>query len=62
MPVLTTTGKNLFAGELENGAIISSTGVNTPSADNVRSVGYIKVNPNASILLSNDLNYTNNII
>ena len=62
MPVLTTTGKNLFDGKLENGAIISSTGNNTPSTDNVRSVGYIKVNPNASIVLSNDLNYSNNII
>ena len=62
MPVLTTTGKNLFDGKLENGAIISSTGVSIPSADNVRSVGYIKVNPNASIVLSNDLNYSNNII
>ena len=62
MPVLTTTGKNLFDGKLENGAIKSATGVNTPSIDNVRSVGYIKVNPNASIVLSNDLNYSNNII
>ena len=62
MPVLSTVGKNLFDGNLENGAIISATGVNTPSIDNVRSVGYIKVNPNASIVLSNDLNYSNNII
>lgn len=62
MPVLTTTGKNLFDGKLENGAIVSNTGVNTPSTDNVRSVGYIRVNPNASIVLSNDLGYSNNII
>lgn len=62
VPVLTTVGKNLFDGELENGAIVSSTGVNTPSTDNVRSVGYIRVNPNASIVLSNDLGYSNNFI
>ena len=62
MPVLTTTGKNLFDGKLENGAIVSSTGVDTPSADNVRSIGYIKVNANASIVISNDLNYSNSTI
>ena len=62
MPVLKSTGKNLFDGKLENGAIMTSTGSNTPSTDNVRSVGYIKVNPNASIVLSNDLNYSNKII
>ena len=62
MPVLTTTGKNLFDGKLELGSIVSSTGDNTPSADNVRSVGYIKVKPDTSIVLSNNLKYTNSII
>ena len=45
MPVLTTTGKNLFDGQLESGRYAQSAGV--PFADNtaVRTVNKIKVKP-----------------
>ena len=45
MPVLTTTGKNLFDEELEKGNI-SSSGLNTTSNSHMRSKNYINVEPN----------------
>lgn len=62
LPVLTTTGKNLFDGELELGTIASSNGMLTPSTTRIRSLEYLRVNSNTTYTLSNDLNYANDII
>ena len=58
MPVLTTTGKNLFDGELELGTLSSESG--EPSDNNrcLRSKNFINVSPNTSYVFSNDLGYT----
>ena len=57
MPVLTTTGKNLFDGELELGSI--NTKGNPNDSDNcLRSVNFIKINPSTPYIITNDLGYT----
>ena len=61
MPVLTTTGKNLFDGQLENGRYTQSEG--NPFADNtvVRTVNKIKVKPSTVYTLkTNDGTYLYN--
>ena len=56
IPVLKTTGKNLFDGKLEKGSIQASTGQNA-NANTLRS-DYIKVKPNTLYIISSDLNYS----
>lgn len=56
MPVLTTTGKNLFDGKLEKGSIYTSTGQNA-NAEALRS-DYIKVEPNTSFIITNNFSYS----
>ena len=53
MPVLTTTGKNLFDGELEVGGLNSINGGNDDEQkDRTRTKSYIKVKPNTFYILS----------
>ena len=53
MPVLTTTGKNLFDSELEVGGLDSINGGNyDEQKDRIRTKSYIKVKPNTSYILS----------
>lgn len=58
MPVLTTTGKNLFDGKIELGGIYSNgndAGNNQGGiTDRVRSANYIPVNPNTTYILSDN--------
>lgn len=56
MPGLTTTGKNLFDGKLEKGSIYTTTGQNA-NAEALRS-DYIKVEPNASFIITNNFSYS----
>lgn len=56
LPVLTTTGKNLFDGKLEKGSIYTSTGQNA-NAEALRS-DYIKVEPNTSFIITNNFSYS----
>ena len=56
MPVLKTTGKNLFDGKLELGGLDTATGKpNDGQTDRCRSTNYVKVKPNTSYIFS--LNY-----
>ena len=52
MPVLTTTGKNLFDGEYENGGIHGETGNNYDSDKLNRSINFIKVKPSTQYYLT----------
>ena len=61
MPVLKTTGKNLFDGELEFGSFYEN-GINFNSSNCLRSKNLIKVSPNKTYIFSNDKNYTQYII
>ena len=56
MPVLTTTGKNLFDGELELGNISGTNGTNQTTDKMVRTT-YIKVSPNVNFTVSIDGDY-----
>ena len=56
MPVLTTTGKNLFDGELEIGNISGTNGTNQTTDKMVRTT-YIKVSPNVNFTVSIDGDY-----
>lgn len=47
-------GKNLFNGNLENGAYSQFTGVKKEEADALRSVDFIKVEPSSTICCSNN--------
>ncbi len=47
-------GKNLFNGNLENGAYSQFTGVKEEAADSLRSVDFIKVEPSSTICCSNN--------
>ena len=58
MPVLTTTGKNLFDGELELGTLSSGSGEPSDNDKCLRSKNFINVSPNTSYVFSNDLGYT----
>ena len=61
MPVLKTIGKNLFDGELvKNKYYNGSTGELVAGNNNLASVNPIRVNPNASIVLSTSANLANN--
>ena len=61
VPVLTTTGKNLFDGELvKNKYYNGSTGELVTGNNNLASVNPIRVNPNTSIVLSTSANLVNN--
>ena len=55
MPVLKTTGKNLFDGELEFGDIDSTTGEPVNHAGRSRSKNFIKVIPSNSYFMYSDL-------
>jgi len=57
MPVLTTTGKNLFDGELEFGSI-DNDGNYISNSNIIRSKNLIKVNSSTDYILSNDLSYS----
>ena len=46
LPVLTTTGKNLFDEEWESGSFNNTTGVEVTDSNTMRSKNYIKVDPN----------------
>ena len=59
MPVLTTTGKNLFDGKLEKGVIDGNTGTLSPNDAFVRSVNFIKVQPNKTYVISEKDDSTN---
>ena len=52
MPVLTTTGKNLFDGMLEQGWLGDSSGNPNTSNDGVHSPNYIRVNPSTTYICS----------
>ena len=56
MPVLTTTGKNLFDGELKMGTIFSN-GTTGVTEDCLRSSNYIKLEQNIDYMISNDKGY-----
>ena len=51
-PILATTGKNLFDGELEDGYISDSTGNNVGWSNFKRSVNLIKINPKLKYTIS----------
>ena len=51
MPVLTTTGKNLFDGEIEVGYYNINNGTKINSDTRVRSATYIKISPNRQIII-----------
>ena len=51
MPVLTTTGKNLFDGEIEVGYYNINNGTKVNSDTRVRSANYIKISPNRQIII-----------
>ena len=52
MPVLKTTGKNLFDGEYENGGIHAETGNNYNADRTNRSINFIKVKPSTQYYLT----------
>ena len=56
VPVLTTTGKNLWDGELEEGIYNIVNGSKTDKADYFRSSDFIRIQPNTNIMLSNESN------
>ena len=54
-PILTTTGKNLFDGNSENGGYSQLTGAKVEEeANTLRSVDFIKVEPSSTICCSNN--------
>ena len=57
MPVLTTTGKNLFDGKMELGSI-SSKGKLEDSNKCLRSTNFIKLKPSTPYTITNNLGYT----
>lgn len=59
MPVLKATGKNLFDGELEKGLIDGNTGKPSNNEAFVRSVNFIKVQPNKTYVISEKDDSTN---
>lgn len=58
MPVLTTTGKNLFDGKIENGEIDSYGNNGEYAKDRHRSVNYISVKPNTQYIFSTNIGET----
>ena len=58
-----TTGKNLFDGILRKGRIENTTGIvyGSNKTTSVYSVNYIKVSPNMTITIHNDMDYNNYI-
>ena len=58
MPVLTTTGKNLFDGEIEFGTLSTDTGKKVASSDYIRSVNFIPIGENKRLTISNNMGYT----
>ena len=57
MPVLTTTGKNLFdKGKLEKGDLNATTGENTPKDERCRTSDFIQVKGGSKITLSKSTN------
>lgn len=59
MPVLTTTGKNLFDGELELGGLSTTTGLpNNNQVDRCRTKNYTKVKPSTTYVAYNNYSST----
>lgn len=58
MPVLTTTGKNLFNGEWELGSIHPETGGDVENKNCIRTKDFFVVEPNKEYTISNNKGYT----
>ena len=55
---LRSVRKNLFDGKLELGALGDSTGLPYSTTDRLRSINFIKVEPNTQYIISTDLGYS----
>lgn len=55
---LRSVGKNLFDEKLELGALGDATGLPYSATDRLRSINFIKVEPNTQYIISNDLGYS----